>query len=459
MKKHNSCPQKQLKHNLNCLSYSNKESTLIQRYQHSVVILYNNRIKTFSGVEIKTDCSFIDLSLNNLSDFTNFPQTLIHLTTLILDTNQIGSFKGIQTPNSFPKLRFLSLRKNPIARYSNFKIMCLIVFGSQLHTINGEKVSDIQRQSANKIRKTAFSELVQGKIIKNLQPLRIRDISPQKNINCDVIPSALRSNSFTPRTSNIKTVKFSKTNSDQKRIEKVIKQNKLNEIESIIKSEKSDNDVFNQEGLKKENDDNNEPIEKEEQNEQKSDNFQNNDKEELKTVKYEDNESIEEEKPNELKSDSNQKVDNEINSIKSDSDQNVNNEINSIKSDSNQNDNKEVNSIKSDSNQRTNDKLSIMKSNTTQKVNDVLSVLKSDNADKEEELAHEDGNEQRELEKTENEEFQLEEEKMPESQNQKKNEIKLTVNIIDEPSVNREVQMSLEYPEACQVLILDDETY
>lgn len=453
MKKRNSCPQKQLKHNLNCPSYSNKESTLNQRYQHSVVILYNNRIKTFSGVEIKTDCSFIDLSLNNLSDFTNFPQTLIHLTTLILDTNQIGSFKGIQAPNSFPKLRFLSLRKNPIARYSNFKIMCLIVFGSQLHTINGEKVNDIQRQSANKIRKTAFSELVQGKIIKSLQPLRVRDISPQKNINRDVIPSALRSNSFTPRTSNIKSVKFSKTNSDQKRIEKVIKQNKLNEIESIIKSEKSDNDVLNQEDLQKQNDDNNEPIEKEEQNEQKSDNFQNNDKEELKTMKHDDNERIEEEKPNELKNDSNQKVNNEINSIKSDSIQNVNNEENSIKSDSNQKVNNEINSIKSDSNQRTNDKLSIMKSNTTQKVNDVLSVLKSDNVDKEEELAHENGNDQREPEKTENEE------KMPESQNQKKNEIKLTVNIIDEPSVNREVQMSLEYPEACQVLILDDETY
>lgn len=183
-KSNDSSPQKQLKalkRKIACPVYSNKESTLTGRYQHSIIVIYNSRIKLFSNVDIKSDCSFIDLSLNNLTNFTNFPSSLLNLTTLILDSNQIRSFHGIQSPNSYPKLRFLSLKKNPITQHIFFKTMCIIVFGNQLHTINGEKINENQRQSANKLRKTAIPRLIQGEIITGLNPLKFSNPLSEKS--------------------------------------------------------------------------------------------------------------------------------------------------------------------------------------------------------------------------------------------------------------------------------------
>lgn len=432
MKKHNSCPQNQIKSlkcNFNCPSYTNKESTLVHRYQHSIVIQYNNRIKSFSNVEINNDCSFIDLSLNNLSNFTNFPQTLIHLTTLILDSNQIESFQGIRLSNSFPKLRFLSLRKNPIAGYTNFKIMCLIVFGSQLHTINGEKVNDIQRQTANKLRKTAFTELTQGKIIKNLQPLKIADISPQKNLHNDDIPNTLHSNSFTPHTNNFKAAKFSKSNTDQKRIKKVVNKNKLRKKVSHIEKRKTE--INNEEDSHELNDKNNQEL-KEEQKTIKSDNYQ-----ELKVMKNAENQ---------LKSDTDLHTIEELkvmknaeNQLKSGIDLHTIEELKVMKNTENEN------QLKSDTDQRNKKELNVLENAI-----DENELIKSDNDNLGNESEHA-------CEASEKVECNSEKEKINEDQEQKMNEIKLIVNIIDEPSVNKEVQMSLEYPEACQFLILDDE--
>ena len=170
--------------------YLTKESSLDQ---HSMVLIYNRRIKSFRNVKIKNDCSFIDLSLNNLTDFTNFPPSLPDLTALILDSNQIVSFNGIQS-SSFPKLRFLSLKQNPISQNIYFKLMCLIVFGSQLHSINGEKVNEPQRQNANKLRKLLFPDLIKGKIITNLDPLRFKEFFSENEIY-DTKTTPLRKNS------------------------------------------------------------------------------------------------------------------------------------------------------------------------------------------------------------------------------------------------------------------------
>ena len=474
MKKHNSCPQNQiksLKSSFNCPSFTNKESTLVQRYQHSIVIQYNNRIRSFSNVEINNDCSFIDLSLNNLSNFSNFPQTLIHLTTLILDTNQIESFQGIQLSNSFPKLRFLSLRKNPIAGYSNFKVMCLIVFGSQLHTINGEKVNDIQRQTANKLRKTAFTELTQGKIIKNLQPLKISDISPQKNLHSDGIPNTLHSSSFTPRTNNFKAVKLTKTKPDQKRIKKVVNKNKMRK--KVSQNEKRKMEINEEEELHELNNKNNQEFE-EEQKTIKSENYQ-----ELKVMK-----NIENEKESQSKSDIDLHKMEELKvmkNIESEKKEELKSDIDLHKMEElkvmNNAENEKESQSKSDIDLHKMEELKVMKNIESEKkellksdidlnnkeelnalINDIckneLNMMKSDTDNFDNKSEHEGENEV-----SEKVECNPENKKLSEDQEQKMNEIKLIVNIIDEPSVNKEVQMSLEYPEACQFLILDDETY
>lgn len=171
-------PKSQLKPSLS----AKRELHGIREYRHSTVLIQNKKISSFSDVKIKNNCLSIDLSLNRLTDFFGIPSNLSCLSTLILDNNQIRSFRGVQSPNSYPKLRYLSMKKNPISRSIYLKVMCLVAFGDQLITINEEKINDKQRETANEMRECLFPELKEGKILANLRPLRIVDMTSDEKL-------------------------------------------------------------------------------------------------------------------------------------------------------------------------------------------------------------------------------------------------------------------------------------
>ena len=59
--------------------------------------------------------------------------------------------------------------------------MCLIVFGSQITTINDHKVTPRMRLIADSIRKQTVSQLRKGMILHQTNPIRLVNPKPQKN--------------------------------------------------------------------------------------------------------------------------------------------------------------------------------------------------------------------------------------------------------------------------------------
>lgn len=133
-------------------------------------------INSFKRVYIPDNCSSIDLSKNNLSDLSEL-RSLPYLRLLNLDDNCIRSFKKIHYQ---PSLKWISLKHNPITQNKHFKLACLIVYGSQLASINQEIVSDMQREKADLYRDKAKQALFDGFLISSLNPLRFVNIYKRK---------------------------------------------------------------------------------------------------------------------------------------------------------------------------------------------------------------------------------------------------------------------------------------
>lgn len=162
--------------------YTNNELSILRRFQKSNVLMPGNQLTSFANVKIRSNCSNIDLSQNYLEDFTGIPESIPDLTVLNLDNNQIRSFFGIPSSNPFPKLHWISLKGNPIGNNKFLKIMCLVCFGNQLKTINGEKIRETFRKSADELRPSLLPELLQGRILTSLNPVRLIDMTSSSKL-------------------------------------------------------------------------------------------------------------------------------------------------------------------------------------------------------------------------------------------------------------------------------------
>jgi hypothetical protein len=130
-------------------------------------------LTSFEELTIQSDCRTIDLSSNRLTSFLGLHQ-LPSLTHLVVDSNPIVSFQGCQL---FPALRWISLRGTPISRNVHCKLMCLVAFGCQIESFNGEKLSQALKKQATLLRAELFCELQKGRVITRLSPLRLLDMA------------------------------------------------------------------------------------------------------------------------------------------------------------------------------------------------------------------------------------------------------------------------------------------
>lgn len=129
----------------------------------------NAKLNSFEDIVFSENTFSIDCSYNNIRDFSGLPQ-LHMLRELIIDSNPIANFAGAAYQ---PNLKFISLKKCKILCNPNFKIMCLIVFGSQLTTINGQRVTHQLRSLADELRSSTISELKKGSVILQTKPLKL----------------------------------------------------------------------------------------------------------------------------------------------------------------------------------------------------------------------------------------------------------------------------------------------
>lgn len=131
---------------------------------------------SFERIYIPDNCFSLDLALNKISNLSEL-RSLPFLRNLNLDHNCIKSFRKVQHQ---PCLKWISLKHNPIMQNKYFRIACLIVFGSQLSTINGEAVTDMQREKADTYREKSLSFLLDGCMISSLHPLKLVNIYEKK---------------------------------------------------------------------------------------------------------------------------------------------------------------------------------------------------------------------------------------------------------------------------------------
>lgn len=143
------------------------------------------KIYSFQDLKISDDCGSIDLTKKSIETFVGLPN-LEYLIRLNLDSNPLKSFEG--SPK-LPNLRWLSARNSPISRNPYFKLMAAIVFGNKLATINNEKVMPQIHQQATAFRDSLYPELLKGRIIANLRPLRFIDTKNDVVVNAE--PSIL----------------------------------------------------------------------------------------------------------------------------------------------------------------------------------------------------------------------------------------------------------------------------
>ena len=101
-------------------------------------------LTSFEGLGVQADLTVLYLQRNRFSSFRHLaPQPV--LAELCLDENAITSFAfAVRQPH----LRTLTLWGNPVCNHRNYRIMCLLAFGSQLRHVDGEILTSMERKRA-----------------------------------------------------------------------------------------------------------------------------------------------------------------------------------------------------------------------------------------------------------------------------------------------------------------------
>jgi hypothetical protein len=127
----------------------------------------NSGIHSFAQLSVSSAVRELNLAHNAIQDFSSLPE-FPSLRELNLDFNPIASFKGAAP---LPALRSISYRSTPLTGRSHNALMCLIVFGSQIMTINDAPVQSAMRARADANRELAADRLRAGDLVRSVTPL------------------------------------------------------------------------------------------------------------------------------------------------------------------------------------------------------------------------------------------------------------------------------------------------
>lgn len=112
----------------------------------------SRQIRSFTDIDFPDVALSLDVSDNRIADFTGF-QPKITLESLNVDKNPIVSFYG------FPEQHMLvhfSAKQTPISELPNFRQLALLAIGSQLETINGVPVTQVELQSISGVKLSGY---------------------------------------------------------------------------------------------------------------------------------------------------------------------------------------------------------------------------------------------------------------------------------------------------------------
>ena len=159
------------KHNLLSPKPKREEAKTPSKIHYSKIENPRQDVCSFTDLKISEFCFSIVINGKRLRNFDGLPR-LEFLSRLQLDGNPINSFEGAPR---LPKLRWLSIKDSPLSKTMHFKLMCSIVFGPSLNTVNDQQISQKIKQQAKALEDEMLPELVAGRLIMSLSPLRMID--------------------------------------------------------------------------------------------------------------------------------------------------------------------------------------------------------------------------------------------------------------------------------------------
>jgi hypothetical protein len=146
----------------------NIERTPMRRRETLALQYLKRGVCSFSDLSLPTHTSSLDLTGNRIRSFEGFP-ALPQLRHLNLDSNPLSSLKGAPP---LPSLRWLSFCSSPLRSHPYHILMCVMVFGRQLVTVNNYAVSNHIRIQSDALSSLALPRLVAGQLIHSISPLR-----------------------------------------------------------------------------------------------------------------------------------------------------------------------------------------------------------------------------------------------------------------------------------------------
>jgi hypothetical protein len=107
-------------------------------------ILVKKSISSLSGVIVPPNIRMLNVDGNLITDFLGFNPPP-NFETLIISNNPITSLKGMP---EIPKLLSITVSDTPFTKNTFYRVALIILFGSTLRVIDGERVSQAQRDIA-----------------------------------------------------------------------------------------------------------------------------------------------------------------------------------------------------------------------------------------------------------------------------------------------------------------------
>ena len=111
---------------------------------NDMLLLINKQITSFSDIDFPDTVKSIDVKKNQISSFVGL-SCLKELESIDVSDNLITNFRSFP---QLPKLRSISLNNTPLSKTGNFKIALIILVGSSLRIINGERITATERAFA-----------------------------------------------------------------------------------------------------------------------------------------------------------------------------------------------------------------------------------------------------------------------------------------------------------------------
>jgi hypothetical protein len=110
----------------------------------SHAVFANKSLQSLASIPLPPNIKSLNAEKNQIVDFVGFIPSR-HLETLKLANNPIASLRGIPP---LPKLASIDMSGTPYSKHQFYRVSLLILFGTSLRLIDGERISGTERQLA-----------------------------------------------------------------------------------------------------------------------------------------------------------------------------------------------------------------------------------------------------------------------------------------------------------------------